>query len=104
MTCLGAGRCEAVDLAMALQPNVVMMDSAMPEMTGIEATRQIRALAPGVCVLVLTAYADNPYIYSLLEAGAIGYIPKTAQSGEIVRAVRATAAGKSAIDPRLPHG
>lgn len=92
---------EAVDLATALQPDVVVMDIAMPELSGVEATRQIRAIVPGVRVLVLTAYADDPYIYSLLDAGATGYILKTAESREIVRAVRATAAGQSAIDPAV---
>jgi DNA-binding NarL/FixJ family response regulator len=90
---------EAVDLATALQPDVVVMDIAMPELTGVEATRQIRLVAPSVRVLVLTSYADDPYIYGLLDAGATGYILKTAESREIVRAVRATAAGQSAIDP-----
>ena len=92
---------EAVDLALALQPDVVVMDIAMPEMTGVEATRQLRAQTPGVRVLVLTAYDDDPYIYGLLDAGATGYILKTAESREIVRAVRATAAGQSAIDPAV---
>jgi two-component system, NarL family, response regulator LiaR len=92
---------EAVDLATALLPDVVVMDIAMPEMTGVEATRQIRTSAPGVRVLVLTAYEDDPYIYGLLDAGATGYILKTAESREIVRAVRATAAGQSVIDPAV---
>ena len=87
---------EAVDLALALHPDVVVMDIAMPELSGVEATRQLRAQAPAVRVLVLTAYDDDPYIYGLLDAGAIGYILKTAESHEIVRAVRATAAGQSA--------
>jgi DNA-binding NarL/FixJ family response regulator len=77
------------------------MDIAMPELTGVEATRQIRTQAPNVRVLVLTAYDDDPYIYSLLDAGATGYILKTAESREIVRAVRATAAGQSALDPAV---
>jgi DNA-binding NarL/FixJ family response regulator len=92
---------EAVDLATALQPDVVVMDIAMPELSGVEATRQIRAQAPSVRVLVLTAYDDDPYIYSLLDAGATGYILKTAESREIVRAVRATAAGQTALDPAV---
>jgi len=92
---------EAVDLATALRPDVVVMDIAMPEMTGVEATRKIRVSAPSVRVLVLTAYADDPYIYSLLDAGATGYILKTAESREIVRAVRATAAGQTALDPAV---
>jgi DNA-binding NarL/FixJ family response regulator len=103
---------EAIDLATALQPDVVVMDIAMPEMSGVEATHQIRATAPHVRILVLTAYEDDPYIYGLLDAGATGYILKTAESHEIVRAVRSTAAGQSAIDPavaprliaRLTHG
>ena len=92
---------EAVDMATALQPDVVVMDIAMPELSGVEATRQIRAQTPNVRVLVLTAYDDDPYIYSLLDAGATGYILKTAESREIVRAVRATAAGQSALDPAI---
>ena len=92
---------EAVDLATALQPDVVVMDIAMPELSGVEATRQIRDQAPDVRVLVLTAYDDDPYIYGLLDAGATGYILKTAESREIVRAVRATAAGQSALDPAV---
>lgn len=92
---------EAVDLALTLQPDVVVMDIAMPELSGVEATRQLRAQAPSVRVLVLTAYDDDPYIYGLLDAGASGYILKTAESREIVRAVRTTAAGQSAIDPAV---
>ncbi len=92
---------EAVELALAERPDVVVMDINMPEPTGVEATRQIRAQVPEVRVLVLTAYADDPYIYGLLDAGASGYILKTAEGGDIVRAVRATAAGQSAIDPAI---
>jgi two-component system, NarL family, response regulator LiaR len=92
---------EALDLALALKPDVVVMDIAMPELSGVEATRQIRTSAPEVRILVLTSYADDPYIYGLLDAGATGYILKTAESHEIVRAVRATAAGQSALDPAV---
>jgi DNA-binding NarL/FixJ family response regulator len=92
---------EAVELALAERPDVVVMDINMPELSGVEATRQIRAAAPSVRVLVLTAYQDDPYIYGLLDAGATGYILKTAESGEIIRAVRATAAGQSALDPAV---
>ena len=92
---------EAVELAVAQRPDVVVMDINMPELSGVEATRQIRAAAPQVRVLVLTAYHDDPYIYGLLDAGASGYILKTAEGQEIVRAVRATAAGQAAIDPAV---
>jgi two-component system, NarL family, response regulator LiaR len=92
---------EAVELALAQLPHVVVMDINMPVLSGVEATRQIRAAAPSVRVLVLTAYQDDPYIYGLLDAGAAGYILKTAEGQEIIRAVRATAAGQSAIDPAI---
>jgi NarL family two-component system response regulator LiaR len=92
---------EAVELALAQRPDVVVMDINMPELSGVEATRQIRAAAPQVRVLVLTAYQDDPYIYGLLDAGASGYILKTAEGGDIVRAVRTTAAGQAAIDPAV---
>ena len=92
---------EAVEFALAQRPDVVVMDINMPELSGVEATRQIRAAAPEVHVLALTAYQDDPYVYGLLDAGASGYILKTAEGQEIVRAVRATAAGQSAIDPAV---
>jgi NarL family two-component system response regulator LiaR len=92
---------EALELALAQRPHVVVMDINMPVLSGVEATRQIRAAAPSVRVLVLTAYQDDPYIYGLLDAGASGYILKTAEGQEIIRAVRATAAGQSAIDPAI---
>lgn len=92
---------EAVDLALTLQPDVVVMDIAMPELNGVEATRQIHAAAPRVRVLALTAYDDDPYIYGLLDAGAAGYMLKTAEGQELVRAVRLVAAGQSALDPSV---
>lgn len=92
---------EAVEIALAVRPDVVVMDINMPELSGVEATRQIRAAAPQVRVLVLTAYQDDPYIYGLLDAGASGYILKTAEGQELVRAVRVAAAGQAAIDPAV---
>lgn len=90
---------QAVDLAVALQPDVVVMDVSMPELTGVEATKRIRSLAPTVRILALTAYDDETYIFSLLDAGVTGYMLKTAESREIVRAIRATAEGRAALDP-----
>lgn len=92
---------EAIDLAVALQPDVVVMDIAMPELSGVDATRQIRAQVPSVRILVLTAYDDEPYIYGLLDAGASGYVLKTAESRDVVRAIRAAAAGQSSLDPAI---
>jgi two-component system, NarL family, response regulator LiaR len=90
-----------VDIALARRPDVVVMDINMPELSGVEATRQIRAAAPEIHILVLTSYQDDPYIYGLLDAGATGYILKTAEDQDIVRAVRATASGQSVIDPAV---
>jgi DNA-binding NarL/FixJ family response regulator len=92
---------QAVDMALALQPDVVVMDIQMPVLSGADATRRIRATAPNVRVLVLTAYDDDPYIFGLLEAGATGYVLKTAESREIIRAIRATAAGQAMTDPAI---
>jgi len=92
---------EAVALALAQRPDVVVMDINVPELSGVEATRQIHAAAPAVRVLVLTAYQDDPYLYGLLNAGASGHLLKTAEDQEIMRAVRATAAGQSVIDPAV---
>lgn len=92
---------EAVELAIALQPDVVVMDIAMPELNGVEATRQIRSAAPAVHVLALTAYNDDPYVYGLLDAGAAGYMLKTAEGHELVRAVRTAAHGQLALDPAV---
>jgi DNA-binding NarL/FixJ family response regulator len=92
---------EAVALTLEHQPDVAVLDIQMPEMGGIEATRQIKAQAPGVHVLVLTAYDDDPYIFAMLQAGASGYVLKTAPSDELVRAVQAVARGESALDPAV---
>lgn len=92
---------QAVDLAVQLQPDVIVMDIKMPLLSGVDATRRIRSTAPGVRVLALTAFDDDPYVFGLLEAGASGYVLKTAESAELVRAIRAVAAGQSALDPAI---
>jgi two-component system, NarL family, response regulator LiaR len=90
---------EAIELIAEHQPDVAVLDIRMPSLTGIEATRRIKAEYPGVRVLILTAYDDDPYIFALLQAGASGYILKTADSTELVQAVRAVHRGESALDP-----
>ncbi len=92
---------QAVELALALQPDVVVMDIKMPQLSGIEATKRIKVAAPQVRVLALSAYDDDPYVWGLLEAGASGYVLKTAESRELVSAIRAVAAGHSALDPSI---
>jgi DNA-binding NarL/FixJ family response regulator len=91
----------AVDLALALRPDVVLMDVRMPVLTGIEATRRIHADMPEIKILVLSAYDDQPYIFALLDAGAKGYVLKTAEGDEIVRAVRDVYRGRTALDPQI---
>ena len=92
---------QASTLVATHQPDVAVLDIQMPGLSGIEATRRIRAQFPDVRVLVLTAYDDDPYIFALLQAGASGYILKTANSSELVRAVRAVHRGESALDPAV---
>ena len=91
---------EAVALCRAAAPEVVLMDLEMPVLDGIEATRAIRAEAPGTAVLVLTSFSDRRRITSALEAGAVGYLLKDASAEEVLRGIRAAAAGGSPLDPR----
>ena len=94
---------QAVDLVAQHEPDVAVLDIQMPGAGGIEATRRIRAEYPDVRVLVLTAYDEDPYIFALLQAGASGYILKTAGSRELAEAVRAVHRGESALDPAVAH-
>jgi DNA-binding NarL/FixJ family response regulator len=92
---------EAVALVAQHEPDVAVLDVQMPGLTGIEATRRIKAQFPAVRVLILTAYDEDPYIFALLQAGASGYVLKTADSDELVNAVRAVFRGESALDPAV---
>jgi two-component system, NarL family, response regulator LiaR len=82
-------------------PDVAVLDIRMPEMSGIELTRRIKEHHPAVRVLILTAYDDEPYVFALLRAGADGYVLKTAQSSDLVRAVKQVYAGKTVLDPDI---
>jgi DNA-binding NarL/FixJ family response regulator len=92
---------EAVRAVDAHQPDVAVLDIRMPGVTGVEATRQIKARFPQVRVLVLTAYDDDPYVFALLQAGADGYVLKTASGDELVRAVRTVHGGRTALSPEI---
>jgi len=94
---------QALDLVAQHEPDVAVLDVQMPGLSGIEATRRIKAERPGVRVLILTAYDDDPYIFALLQAGATGYILKTAGSRELAEAVRAVHRGLPALDPAVAH-
>ena len=80
-------------MASQLQPDVVIMDVAMPKLTGIEATRHIKAFLPSAAVLILTGYDYDEYIFILMEAGAAGYLLKDVSGNELIHAIRAVYAG-----------
>jgi NarL family two-component system response regulator LiaR len=92
---------EAVQLTGKLQPDVVIMDIALPKLNGIEATKQIKALYPATAVLILTAYDNDQYIFALLEAGAAGYLLKTVRGHELIDAIRAVSVGESVLHPKI---
>ena len=92
---------EAVKLANSCHPDVAIIDIAMPKMDGIEATRQIKKNCPSVTVLILSAYDDDQFVFSLLEAGAAGYLLKSVRGRELVEAVRQVYAGESVLHPAI---
>jgi NarL family two-component system response regulator LiaR len=92
---------EAVELALKKRPDVVIIDFAMPKLNGIEATRHIKAIAPNIAVLVLTAYDSEQYVFAFLEAGAAGYLLKDVSVDQLVDAIRAVYAGESILHPTI---
>jgi len=92
---------EAVNLATSLKPDVAIVDVSMPKMDGIEATRRIKAACPSINVLILSAYDDDQFIFSLLEAGAAGYLLKSIRSRELLDAIRAVYSGESVLHPSI---
>jgi DNA-binding NarL/FixJ family response regulator len=82
-------------------PDVAVLDIQMPKASGIEITRWIRAHYRQIGVLILTAFDDDPYVLAVLQAGANGYVLKTASPLDIIQAVRDVNAGKSALDPQI---
>jgi DNA-binding NarL/FixJ family response regulator len=92
---------EAVRLAQAHHPDVILMDLRMPGVDGIDATGQVCQLLPGTGVLVLTTYADDATILPALRAGARGYLTKDASAEQIETAIRAVHAGQTHLDPAV---
>lgn len=92
---------EALEKVKELAPDVVLMDVAMPIMSGLEATRRMRKESPGTKVLVLTQYSDREYVLPILEAGACGFICKTAPSSEIAAGIRSAYRGESFLSPSV---
>jgi len=92
---------KAVDLALELQPDVVLMDLQLPGQGGIAAIREIVAARPGLRILVLTLFQDDDSVFAALRAGARGYILKDTDEEDMVRAIRAIAAGESLFSPSV---
>jgi len=92
---------EAVNLAASLKPDVAIIDIAMPKLDGIEATKRIKATWPSINILILSAYDDDQFIFSLLEAGAAGYLLKSIRSRELIDAIRAVYSGESVLHPSI---
>jgi DNA-binding NarL/FixJ family response regulator len=91
---------EAVALTAELQPDVVLMDLAMPVLDGIEATRRIVAARPETQVVVLTSFSDRLGILGALDAGAVGYLLKDAEPAELLNGIRAAARGEAPLAPK----
>jgi DNA-binding NarL/FixJ family response regulator len=98
----GNGR-EAVELAGTLRPDVVVMDVAMPELNGIEATRRLTADNPHTRVVALSMHKDSVYVREILRAGARGYLLKDSVAEDLVAAVRAVAAGEGYLSPGVSN-
>jgi two-component system response regulator NreC len=90
---------EGVDEALALAPDVIVMDISMPQMDGLEATRRIRAACPQCHVLILTVHAQERYLFPVLQAGASGYVLKSTVDTELLDAIRVVARGEAFLYP-----
>jgi len=92
---------EAMKAAMILKPNVILMDIGLPDMSGIEATREIKKKVSDVAIVALTIHEDEEYFFKMLEAGASGYVPKRAAPEELLTAIRVAANGQVYLYPSL---
>ncbi len=92
---------DAVRLAEMLRPDIILMDVTMPEMDGVEATRQIQAIAPNIRIVMLTMHAEQGVLAEAIRAGASGYLVKDCSTEEIADAVRLALSGESALSPQI---
>ena len=92
---------QALELVEQLNPDVVIMDITLPDISGIDATRQIKVLHPRVAVVALTIHEDQQYFFEMLQAGASGYVPKRAAPDDLITAIRAAKRGETYIYPSL---
>ena len=93
--------CEAIERVRRLLPDVVLMDIEMPGLSGLDATREIAQAVPKVSVLILTIYDREDFLFQALQAGAMGFVLKTANVEELVGAIRTVNAGEIFIHPRM---
>ncbi|HJW90428.1 MAG TPA: response regulator transcription factor [Anaerolineales bacterium] len=96
-----ASASEAINQISQLHPDVVLMDIGLPDLSGIEATRNIKRFSPETAVVALTIHEDEEYFFKMLEAGASGYVPKRAAPEELLSAIRVAAAGEVYLYPSL---
>jgi DNA-binding NarL/FixJ family response regulator len=94
---------QAVELAEQLRPDVVVMDVAMPELNGIEATRRLAASVPHARVVALSMHKDSVYVREILRAGARGYLLKDSGAADLVAAIHAVASGESYLSPAVSN-
>jgi two-component system response regulator NreC len=92
---------EALASAADLEPDVILMDIGLPDKSGIDATREIKAQLPKVAIVALTIHEDEEYFFKMLEAGASGYVPKRAAPEELLTAIRAAANGEVYLYPSM---
>ena len=92
---------EAIEAATRLKPNLILMDIGLPDLSGIDATREIKKRLPEVSIVALTIHEDEEYFFKMLEAGASGYVPKRAAPEELLTAIRAAAKGEVYLYPSL---
>ncbi len=96
-----ASASEAMEAALRLKPNVILMDIGLPDLSGIDATREIKKRILDVSIVALTIHEDEEYFFRMLEAGASGYVPKRAAPEELITAIRAAATGQVYLYPSL---
>jgi two-component system response regulator NreC len=92
---------EALEAVINMHPMVVLMDIGLPDLSGIEATREIKRMNPEVAVVALTIHEDEEYFFKMLDAGAGGYVPKRAAPEELLTAIRAAAKGEVYLYPSM---
>ncbi|HTP02341.1 MAG TPA: response regulator transcription factor [Anaerolineales bacterium] len=92
---------QALEAAGETRPDVILMDIGLPDMSGIDATREIKKRFPDISVVALTIHEDEEYFFKMLEAGASGYVPKRAAPEELLTAIRAAGAGQVYLYPSL---